>query len=316
MSGAHASETAFAEAEDALARAPRLLRHHRGYLACLHTRPELAEAEAKHWRLAHAQGLAETLGEFDAALMRAEAARHAFDRFYDALAREGNLLSALEEAARESGAGGAMADLGGLSGLFEQDGPSGDSLAALWRMFQQRPELAGALGAPVPPGSTRNAPPWWARLAALDAGSGGVFGRLAGHFLEHPADFHVWHRRNLVLARHAEVRPWTRWWHARMREHDRLRGAYPAYAAALMDDPEAAHAAEARWRARFGPAPPWPPAGAPPPERAPGPAESGRDSREKRPAPEVRAPRRPEKPGVPMPNMPRMPTRPGKPPKP
>jgi hypothetical protein len=301
------------EVERALARSPLLLRHHRGYLACLAARPDLAEAEAAYWRLAGVPDSWSLLVACEDALDRSEEARAAFDRFHDALAEKGNLITAFEAAAGPAMPRGAATELRDLPGLFGEDGlapdTAGEGLGTLLRLLQG---AAGRTGT----GATGAGTAWQAQLTALDARSGGAFGRLAAHFLEHPPDFQAWHRRNLALARHAEVRPWVRWWHARMRENDRLRGAYPAYAAELIENADAARNAEAAWRARFGVAPHWPPAGNPPSVHRVEPESNAGASPGKPAPPRMRAPQCPGRPAVPMPEMPRMPERPVKPPRP
>ncbi|MFP4501029.1 MAG: hypothetical protein ACLFTT_08520 [Candidatus Hydrogenedentota bacterium] len=329
-----------ADVADALAETPSLVRHHRGYVGYLREHPDLGAVETQYWALMQNTGFREVAGQFHEALMRDAEMRRLFDVFYDRLAEDGNLVRAWtafweaqtavwgDSAQNQPGLAQIQADPMGLLSLLEGGGEddadeNNDALAPLLRTLRQRPELAAMLRGSYRdllgmPGAAESVAPWWQQVAAFDARSGGAYGRMAAHFLAHGRHFQRWHRRNLRLAEKPQARDWIRWWQARLNLADVSLADYGAYLVRLMREEGAAAAAEARWRARFGAAPPWPPASGTPPW--PGVQRPDPDDKPQT----VRAPaapkdsaatvRRPSMPSTAMPQMPGKPGHQGKPP--
>ncbi|MBI2435091.1 MAG: hypothetical protein HYV26_19720 [Candidatus Hydrogenedentes bacterium] len=275
-----AAPPATAEVEAFLGAHPEFLHHHTGYLIHVQTHPALASVEPDWWSLNSFSEFYTRVAQFDEALAQDENAQRAFDAFYSELARDGELKDAIGalqdlELADPSPARAlqtalqyfrlhpevalrALERAAGLESLNHVVQP-------LREYAEQHPEAVGHLRdafrtlAATPQVQERLAP-WW---AFVESSAATPYRDLLDYFVQHPAQFSVWHQRNLALAADPHAAEWIRWWERRVRRKPQLERGYFAYLAATVGENKAA--AGPAGDSGKTVAEHWPRAGSPPP---------------------------------------------------
>ncbi len=330
----HAPRETARAIEAALEHDPALVQQHRGYLRYLEAHPPMAKAEETWWEITGLRDFGAAVEALDEVLLGDLQAQTLLDQFYDEMARDETLRTAVEA-------------------LFRAEfvrSPRGRRFSAAYDFLRAHPDVAGELlnnphrEALLPekirgladylskhptlveglreafdvlmstPNAHTRAFPWWEAVAALDQG-GSAFTAMSTQFHDHPHRFWLWHARNLRMAEDVQARAWIRYWHRKVRRTPTLAESYADYLAALRKEPVMGKAAELRWKATFGEAPAWPPKAAPPRLTArPAAAQTNEFKTPEKPI--IHRPRRPSRLRPALPSMPTMPRRPAHPARP
>jgi len=307
-----------------------LVRHHRGYLAYLARRPEMASAEKALASLLSLTGPHDAIVQFESALNANPGDRAAFDAFHAALAEDGALDAAMARLYRAERqmpplsveAAAALdylhAHPAEALAFLEQPAHGTRPLLPLRQPLVNRDNVRREMKAAMEaidksPAAHAAVFPWWTRIANESAGLAQAHRQLVATFERHANWFWIWHRHAGAIQADPAARDWLRYWHIRISQEPALGPRYWQYVWNEQLAGQRRHSEDA-WQAKYGKAPAWPPASPPPDitnQEPDGPAHKTPKSRLM-----PRAPLRPGKPApdITMPAMPNKPARPARPP--
>jgi len=261
---------------------PELDRLHEGYEGYLARNPAIGGPENDWTGLLASERFRPAAHAFEEGLLNDPEAESRFDNFYGALSSNPALRQSIEQlqhtefGQRGAGFSSAMDFLRSSPDAalpwLEKALPGGaipKQLQPLLDSVQRNPELLGTLRSGVSqmleaPSFQDKVQPWWSKLGEFDTRSGGAYRQLAGHFMECPPDFDIWHKRNLALAQDGHARDWIRYWHGLVRRTPELGGEYYRYLHSL-DTKGAARSNSVAQQVLAIQNGPWPPSEAPPP---------------------------------------------------
>jgi len=264
---------------------PEFNAHHLGYLRELAKLPDLAKSETAWWQVSSAPALRNLAARFEDVLARNKTAQYRFNVFYEALLKSPDLRRKVENlvrveldnAQRRPELATALQFLRANPDIalrYLKDPatvrPLPEALEDTNAYFEQHEEWRSSLfkaydEVAQTPDAHLLVFPWWRELAMLTAPTEGENANLDAALYRRPAEYWLWHLRNLNLASDAQAGPWIRYWQRLIQREPDLAREYGPFITKLFEDPERLreHLINLTTQQDESPSP-WPPSASPP----------------------------------------------------